>query len=121
MVQQTVIILFFMKQYVIDELRPSDYKMIKAYLEENASPSVVDGIYWIKIDQNLLTEIQAEHTNCQPFYFTVNLEPTFIACELLVRTKNRMRCSCISYAAEKQRNWLIGFADSIFDKLQIQI
>ena len=119
-VQQTVIILFFMKQYVIDELRIEDHKKIKTYLEENFNSSVIDGIYWLPIDQNIITEIQAEHTECQPFYFAINLESNLIAFELLVRTKNKIRCSCISYATEKQRNWLIGFADSIFDNLGIQ-
>jgi hypothetical protein len=110
-----------MKQYVIDELRPKGYEAIKTYLEENFSSSNVGGIYWIPLDRNLLTEVQAEHTDCQPFYFAVALEPNFVAFELLVRTKNKMRCSCMRYATEKQRNWFIGFADSIFDKLKIKI
>jgi len=110
----------FMKQYVIDELRPIDYKLVKAYLEENFSSSDVDGIYWIQLDQNILTEIQVEHTNCQPFYFAVELEPNFITFELLIRTKKRIRCDCMGYATEKQRNWLIRLADSIFDTLEIK-
>jgi hypothetical protein len=31
-----------------------------------------------------------------------------------------MRCSCMGYATEKQRTWLIGFADAIFDELGIK-
>jgi len=110
-----------MKQYVIDELRPKDYETIKAYLDENFSASDMAGIYWIPLDQNLLTKVQAEHTRCQPFYFAVALEPRFVAFELLVRTKNKMRCDCMRYATEKQRNWFIGFADSIFEKFKIKI
>ncbi|MGA9177024.1 MAG: hypothetical protein WBZ05_07245 [Desulfobacterales bacterium] len=109
-----------MKQYVIDELRPIDYKLVKAYLEENFSSSDVDGIYWIQLDQNILTEIQMEHTNCQPFHFAVELEPNLITFELLIRTKKRIRCDCMGYATEKQRNWLIRLADSIFDRLEIK-
>ncbi len=119
-VQQTVIILYYMKQYVIDELREEDHKKIKAYLDENFNSSVINGIYWIPIDRDIITEIQVEHKDCQPFYFAINLEPNLIAFELLVRTKNKIRCNCISYATEKQRNWLIGFADSIFDQLEVQ-
>ena len=111
----------FMKQYVIDELRPKDYEFVKAYLEENFSSSNVDGIYWIQLDQNILTKIQAEHTDCQPFYFAVDLEPNLITFELLIRTKKRIRCDCMGYATEKQRNWLIRLADSIFDTLEIKI
>jgi len=110
-----------MKQYVIDELRPKDYEMIKAYMEENFSSSEVAGIYWIPLDQKILTKVQAEHTNCQPFYFAVDLEPNLMSFELLVRTINRVRCSCMGYATEKQRNWIIEFADSIFEKLEIKI
>jgi hypothetical protein len=111
----------FMKQYVIDELRPKDYELVKAYLEENFSSSDMDGIYWIQLDQNILSKTQAEHTDCQPFYFTVDLEPNLIAFELLIRTNKRIRCDCMSYATEIQRNWLIRIADSIFDTLEIKI
>ena len=110
-----------MKQYVIDELRPRDYEAVKTYLDENLTPSGVEGIYWIALDQNILTNVQTEHTDCRPFYFAVVLEPNLVAFELLVRTKNRMRCSCMGYATEEQRDWLIEFADSIFTELGIKI
>ena len=109
-----------MKQYVIDELRPKDYEMIKAFMDENFGSSNVDGVYWIQLDQNILTQVQKEHTECQPFYVAADLELNLVAFELLVRTKNRMRCSCMGYATEKQRNWIMGLADSMFDKLGIK-
>ena len=110
-----------MKQYVIDELRPQDYKKIKTYFDKNFIPSTVDGIYWIPLEQELFTKVQAEHVACQPFYFAVALEKNLIAFELLVRTKNKVRCGCMGYATEKQRNWFIGFADAIFETLKIKI
>ena len=109
-----------MKQYVIDELRPADYEKIRAYLDENLDASSVDGIYWIPLDQDILSNVQAEHIECQPFYFAINLEPTVMACELLVRSKNTIRCDCIGYATEKQRNWFILVVDAIFEKLEIK-
>ena len=109
-----------MKQYVIDELRPRDYEMIKAFMDENFGSSNVDGVYWLELDHNILTPVQKDHTACQPFYVAVDLEPTLIAFELLVRTKNRMRCSCMGYATEKQRTWLMGLADAMFDTLGIK-
>ena len=109
-----------MKQYVIDELRPTDYEMVKTYLDENFSSSNVNGIYWVQLDQDILTKIQAEHKDCQPFYFAIDLEPNLITFELLIRTKKRIRCDCMGYANEKQRNWLIRLADSIFDTLEIK-
>ena len=109
-----------MKQYVIDELRPLDYKKIKAYLDDNFGSSALDGLYWIELDRDILTDIQASHAQCLPFYFAANIESDHISFELLVRTNNRVRCSCIDYATEKQRNWIINFADTLFDKLKIQ-
>lgn len=108
-----------MKQYVIDELRSDDFKKLKAYLDENFNSTDLDGIYWIPLEQENLTDIQAEHTECQPFYFAVELKSDMLTCELLIRTKSRVRCDCIGYATEKQLSWLIGFVDALFDKLEI--
>jgi hypothetical protein len=42
-----------------------------------------------------------------------------LAAELLIRTRNRVRCDCIHYADERQRNWLVQTVDAIFEKLEI--
>ena len=109
-----------MKQYVIDELRTADCKTLKTYLDECYGPPAMDGIYWIPLETDMLTDIQAEHTGCQPQCFAVDLDDNRLACELLVRSKNRMRCDCIHYATEIQRNWLIELIDNIFERLQIK-
>jgi len=108
-----------MKQYVIDELRPDDYKKLKAYFDENFNSSDIEGLYWIPLEQENLTDVQAGHTECQPFYFAIELKPDILACELLVRSKSRLRCDCISYATEKQLCWLVESVDDIFDKIEI--
>jgi hypothetical protein len=118
--QQSVIILYFMKQYVIDELRPGDYEALKTYLDERYGPAAMDGIYWIPIAAEMLTDIQSEHIGCQPQHFALDLDSNRLACELLSRSKNRVRCDCIVYATEDQRNWIIGLVDNIFDRLQIK-
>ena len=118
--QQSVIIILFMKQYVIDELRSSDYKALKAFLDEQFGPAEMNGIYWIPLAVDMLTNIQLAHTECQPQYAAVDLEGNRLACEFLVRSKHRVRCDCIRYATENQRNWLISLIDNIFDQLQIK-
>jgi hypothetical protein len=110
-----------MKQYVIDQFSPEDYNNVKDYLDKHFSNSGIDGIYWIPIDDNLLTEVQKDHKDCSPFFFAIEIVPNRMSCELLVRTKNRMRCDCIQHATELQRNWLIAYADSIFERLNIKI
>ena len=108
-----------MKQYVIDELRPEDYTKLKSHLSEHFEPSDIDGIYWVTLDRNILSKVQKDHAECEPFYFAIELDHSKVACELLVRTKNKIRCSCISYADENQRNWLIGKVDAMFEQLGI--
>ena len=110
---------FIMKQYVIDELRPADFKKLKTYLDEYFSSSGINGIYWIPLWQENLNAVQTKHVECQPFYFAVELKHDIMACELLIRTKNRVRCDCIGYATQKQLDWLIRFLDGMFEKLEI--
>jgi hypothetical protein len=108
-----------MKQYVIDELRATDYESLKTFLQEHCGPAALDGIYWIPLEKDLLTDIQKAHRDCQPHYFAVDLDENRLVAELLVRTKNIMRCDCIGYATQAQRNWLIAFVDDIFNQLEI--
>ncbi len=110
-----------MKQYIIDELRYNDYEKVKLYLDENLGASEIGGIYWLPIDKEILTGDQAVHTECLPLFFVIDLKPELISCELLVRTKNRIKCSCIDYATEKQRNWLIQYTDDMLKQLEIKI
>jgi hypothetical protein len=108
-----------MKQYVIDEIRPADHPKMKQYLDESYGPVEMGGIYWIPLAPEMLTEIQRSHTDCQPFYFAIELEETRLALELLVRTKNRIRCACIGYASRDQQIWIMEAVDAIFEKLGI--
>ncbi|MBF0099656.1 MAG: hypothetical protein HQK77_01985 [Desulfobacterales bacterium] len=108
-----------MKQYVIDELRPQDYQKIKQYLSDCYGASGVEGIYWIPVPNELLTTIQQQHSACQPFYVVIDLERHMLSCELLVRTQSKVRCECISYATESQRNWLISFIDDMLTQLHL--
>ncbi|UCD86336.1 MAG: hypothetical protein JSV01_00700 [Desulfobacterales bacterium] len=108
-----------MKQYRIDELRPGDYEKIKTHLDERFGSSHREGVYWVSLDPDLMDQVQAAHVDCQPFYFAVVLELSVISFELLIRTRNRMRCDCIHYANKAQRDSIIRFADTIFDELKI--
>jgi hypothetical protein len=108
-----------MKQYVIDELRPEDYRKLQEYLDEKHAAPGFDGLYWMPIDEQMLEAVQKAHSDCQPFYFALELFSDRLACELLVRTNQRSRCQCIQYASERQRNWLVQAVDSVFSSLEI--
>ena len=75
-----------MKQYVIDELRPEDYKALKKYLDEKFGPAEMDGIYWIAVAPDSLTDIHLQHKECRPHFLALDLDSGRLAFELLVRT-----------------------------------
>jgi hypothetical protein len=108
-----------MKQYVIDQIRPEDQARLKVLLETELGPPAIGGIYWLPLDASILTETQAAHKDCQPFYVAVDLEADRLVCELLVRTCSRMRCECMGYATAGQRAWLIEKIDDILQRLHI--
>ena len=110
-----------MKQYVVDELRPGDYSEMESYLGEKLGASEMPGLYKLPLSSEHLTDTQAAHAHCQPYYFAIDLEPGRMACELLVRTDNGLRCDCMGYATEAQRNWLIRFTDTMLHALAIAI
>jgi hypothetical protein len=108
-----------MKQYVIDELRPDDHHKIKQYLDKQFGPAEIGGVYWVPLTAEVLTEIQQQHVDCQPFYVAIELQEDQLALELLIRTKSRVRCACIGYAAPDQRNWMVELIDAMFKHLDI--
>ena len=102
-----------MRLYVVDDLRFEDHEKLKSVLDETYGNSGIAGIYWVRIDEDVLTPDQAMHKDCQPFYFAVELELTKISAELLVRSRKNMRCPCMGIATEKQRNRIICFVEKI--------
>ncbi len=108
-----------MQQYVIDELRPEDHNQIKEDLDETYGAAEMGAIYWVPVAADILTEIQREHSDCQPYYFAIDLEENRFALELLVRTKSRVRCACTGYASKDQRIWIMETVDAIFERLDI--
>jgi hypothetical protein len=108
-----------MKQYVIDEIRPPDYEKIKGYLNDTLGDSGVDGLYWVPVDEAVLSEVQLAHDACAPFFIALELGTDRLAAELLVRSRSRVRCDCIHCADQRQRDWIIQTVDAIFEKLEI--
>jgi len=110
-----------MKQYVVDQLSDDDFQKLRAYLEKNYGKPVFDSIFWLPVEKSALSEVQQAHVDCQPFYTVVELQPKQLVCELLVRTKDKMRCDCMGYATEQQRNGIIELVDGILGQLEINI
>lgn len=109
-----------MRQYVVDELTFRDYEKIKQGLNLRYGPAALDGVYWVPMPASMLTPIQKAHQSCQPFYMAIVLESTRIIAELLVRTQQRIRCDCMGYATETQRNWFFESIDELLRELEIK-
>ena len=119
--QQVVVIIGYMKQYVVDQLRYVDYESIKGYLDHRFGPASMGGVYWVPVDPGLLSPTQSRHVECRPFFAAVELQTDRLSMELLVRTQNHIRCECIAYATDDQRNWLIRLVDDMLAQLEISV
>ena len=110
-----------MKQYVVDQLRYPDFEKLKGCLEHAYGPAAMGSIYWVPLTPELLSPVQREHGDCGPHAAAIELEETRLSLELLVRTRNRVRCTCIAYATAEQRDWLIRQVDDILEQLGISV
>jgi hypothetical protein len=110
-----------MKQYVIDQLREDDYEKVLELLELKADKTAIEGMYWVNLPERLYSPVQREHVQCQPHYFAVSLDYRRVSFELLVRSRQIIRCHCIGYATPEQRDFILRFADDMLDQLGILI
>jgi hypothetical protein len=109
-----------MKQYVIDQLRERDFLILQDHLNSHAEAGELPGIYWVQVPETLYEGLQCEHTDCQPFYFAINLDHRSISFELLIRTRQALRCGCILYATQQQRDFIMAYADGLFQQLGLK-
>jgi hypothetical protein len=110
-----------MKQYVVDQLRFADYEKISQCLDQRFGPASMGGVYWIPLEPVQLSATQSAHVDCQPFCAALELCEERLSLELLIRTRQRIRCDCIAYATEEQRRWLIHMVDDMLLQLGISV
>ncbi len=109
-----------MRQYVLDEIARADIPRIKAYLDKEAISSGLEGIWWVELGQEQLSESQKAHADCQPHCFAIELGRNAIKFEFLIRSRRTMRCSCLGYATREQRDWIMNFADALVAELEVK-
>ena len=106
-----------MRQYVIDELTKKELDAIKGILKERLEQGGTDNIFWLSIPDDLLSPIQYEHKNCQPYSMAIEVGDSWVKFEELVRSRVNLHCRCIGYATPGQRDFLRRFIDSILKEL----
>lgn len=111
-----------MRYYLIDELYEEDIKRIEKALNDKGYAGGVEGIWYLPVPEDLLTDEQREHmAECGPYILALETGETWLKMELLVRARNKLRCSCLSYAASALRMRMIDFLDQFIRELDIPV
>jgi hypothetical protein len=109
-----------MRAYLIDEISIPDMEKIKRFFSENAVKAGLDGIYWVEVPAELLSETQHQHEACRPHVFAVELRPGSVKLEFFIRSLTNMRCICPSLCTAAQRDFIIRLADGMVNQLEIR-
>jgi len=108
-----------MRAYLIDELSSRDMAKVEDFLGQHAVPSALDGIYWGRVSEDLLSEQQYAHRGCRPHVFAIETGEDWIKLEFFLRSLADMRCPCAGYATRAQRDFIIRFAHGMIQDLDL--
>lgn len=111
-----------MRLYVVDQLTEDNIRCIITQLRNKNMESGVEGLFWLQLPDELMTETQREHfAGCGPYAFGLEIFPDALKLELLARAKNRLHCGCIAYANAEQRAFAIEWLDNFLHELDIPV
>ena len=100
-----------MRQFVVDDLSPMERDNIDSYLKRSLKQGAMVGLYWLELPPYLLSNHQQGHEDHGPFFLGVELDNQSVKFELLVRSQSNLHCSCIAYASNSQRQFVLDFID----------
>ena len=110
-----------MRNYLINDIYESDLARLCAHLKDLGSADALDGLYWLDLPDELLSAEQLEHfSECGPYSLALECQDDWANLELLVRSRRKLRCSCVAYANEDQRVFMMNRLDIIFSELGIK-
>ncbi len=109
-----------MKQYLLDEIPRDDIARVRDYLNQHANAAGIADIWWVDLQEDLLSPEQFDHRDCQPHRFAVEVGDDFVRFEFLIRSLQTMRCSCIAYATRQQRDFILAYADRLVAELGLR-
>lgn len=103
-----------MRWFVIDDLLQDDTARLTTALTERGLGSGLRGHFWLPVPAALLSPLQKAHQeSCGPHVLGLELEPTCLKLELLVRARGRLRCDCVHDASPALRDHMIAWLDSL--------
>lgn len=115
-----------MRSYLIEDLVDKDYQRILSAFDVLGFRGPIEGIYYLPLPVELLqTEQQAHLDECGPYFMGLegveSPDNNHFKLELLVRGRNKIRCSCITYATSAQRKHMIEYLDQFIEELEISV
>lgn len=109
-----------MRAIVLDEVSRADLDKLAEHLRAVAEPSSLPDVFWLNLPADLLSPEQMDHASCGPHRVACVLEEESFRLELLVRSEQTMRCSCVGYATRQQRDFLFAFVDRLIEELDLK-
>ncbi|WP_316900525.1 hypothetical protein [Pseudodesulfovibrio indicus] len=115
-----------MRIYLIEDLADNDYKTICKAFDDLGVRGSLEGIWYLPLPEDLLQQEQKDHLGeCGPYFMALegveSPDQNSFRMELLVRARNRIRCSCVTYATPEQRKHMIEYLDQFIEELEISV
>ena len=112
-----------MRTYLIEDFYPEQLALVRQRLQEKGLSGPLEGIYYLPVPLELLTDEQRGHLGeCGPYIFVLEIpDESSLKLELLVRAQGKLRCSCVLYATPAQRSYIMDHFDTFLRELDISV
>lgn len=115
-----------MRSYLIEDLADNDYKTVCEAFDDLGVRGSLEGIWYLPLPEELLQPEQKAHLGeCGPYFMALegvdSPDQNSLRMELLVRARNKIRCSCVCYAAPAQRRHMVEYLDRFIEELGIAV
>ena len=112
-----------MRSLFLDELYPEEIAKVHEHLQKNAKPSGLEGLYWIFLPLELLTEPQRAVLTSEDifssYHVAVEVGVDWVRFELLLRGESMENIGA-AQANEEQTLYILRFAHEMAQKLDLR-
>ena len=113
-----------MRVYLLENIVKKDAGIIKEALIKNKLEEALDNLFYIPLPAEILSLEQKEHNEeCGEYFIALELVDKFetfdLRLELLVRAKNKLRCSCVCYCTKEQEAYILNYLHTFLEKIKI--
>ncbi|MBU0515955.1 MAG: hypothetical protein KJ621_14405 [Proteobacteria bacterium] len=109
-----------MRQLLLDELSAEDVDRIRRWLADNAEASGLEGVYWVDVPEDLLSDRQRTEAGGRPYSFAVEVGPDYVKLEFLVRSRYSLHHPGTDFATAPQRLFILEYSDRMLQELKVR-